>query len=45
MLPATGWELAAFVIQDFPKVRFYRLLDLEGNVLSKWRKALLERGA
>ncbi len=41
LLPAMGWELAAFVwgyalatfvIQDFLKVRFYRLLDLEGSV-------------
>ena len=40
LLPAMGWELAAFVwgyalasfvIQDFLKVRFYRLLDREAS--------------
>jgi len=39
LLPAMGWNLAAlvwgyalvsFLVQDFLKVRFYRLLDHEG---------------
>jgi hypothetical protein len=44
LLPAMGWELAAivwgyalasFLVQDFAKVRFYKLMDREGGKVGR----------